>query len=85
MARGYYAIRRARKAHVCTEAGRCEIAAGDFYLDMAQPPEAYRSKGWWVAKACLKHAELWQLHTAETRAQLVQAKQAAFAEKGTER
>ena len=73
MPRGRYAVQKARKEHRCSQAWSCYIKPGQFYLYMAAPPEheTYRGSGrWWVVKACLKHAKLWQLHTDATRAQV---------------
>lgn len=70
--RGDYKIRRAKKAHACTEQSYHTIKPGDLYLSASCPPEheMNRGKKWWIIKACLRCASEFGLHTSDTRAQL---------------
>jgi hypothetical protein len=65
-------IRTARKEHRCTEQSYHAIRPGDRYLYAACPPwhDVNRSGMWWVVKACLRCANEYGLHTADTRKRL---------------
>lgn len=75
--RGTYKIRRAAKEHRCSEQSYHTIKAGDLYLCGSCPPEhdMNGSRKWLVLKACLRCAEEFGLHSSETRAQLLKARQ----------
>jgi hypothetical protein len=76
VARAVHEVRRARKEYQCGQFCGCRIKVGEHYLYSAIPPEHefYRSKHWWVSRTCLRHAELFQLHTDATRKQAEELK-----------
>ena len=69
-----YEIRTARKQHVCSELSYHTIQKGQRYLYGVLPPwhEMSRGKKFETIKACLRCAEEFGMHTADTREQLKQ-------------
>lgn len=69
-----YEIRRARKAHRCTETSYHTIEPGSQYLYAVCPPwhEFNRSRPpkFETIRACLRCAERFGMHTSETRRQV---------------
>lgn len=70
-------LRRARKAHQCSERSYHAIKPGDLYLFAAGAPWAdWNTSGKWQAiRACLRCANEYGLHTSDTRKRLEQEKQ----------